>query len=65
MRSHHTPTWYEPKVNLILHSTAHTTVYNGSVASVIGSVNVGAVAREFSCVVIMTGKMHGTSMTEK
>jgi len=33
--------------------------------SVKDSVNVGAVARDFSCVVNMAGKLLGTSMTEK
>jgi hypothetical protein len=33
--------------------------------SVKDSVNMGAVAWEFCCVVNMAGKLHGTSMTEK
>ena len=34
VRSHHTLTQFEPKVSLSLHSTAHTTIYSGSVATV-------------------------------
>jgi GTP-sensing pleiotropic transcriptional regulator CodY len=64
--NHHTPIQYKPKVNLILHSTAHNCSVQWQYGnSVKDSANVGAIAREFSCVVNMAGKLLGTSMTEK
>ena len=35
-----TPTQYAPKINLILHSTAYTTMYNGSLATVLKIVHM-------------------------